>query len=185
MCAAVARAQLPTLGLMQTLDLERHQLLRTQHPCATTWWHRRRRPRSCLVRRHLATSSSGRLPTSIPRAFRPSKQIQELRLARQPNRLVQQQLQRPNGLALRKYCNLPNALRRQAQQAFQSTQRSELSCATNLKFGHPSAALFCQIPCAMRGGLAFHVRLDEFPCDQMVRGKDRRRANHDVVQMKT
>ena len=37
----------------------------------------------------------------------------------------------------------------------------------------------------MREGPAFHVRLDEFPYDQMVRGKDRRRANHVVVQMKT
>ena len=112
-------------------------------------------------------------------------QTRERHSVHQQFRSVQRPPQRLNGLALKRCCNLPNALRRQAQRVFQLTQRSEWSCATNLKFEHPSAALFYRTLCAAHEGLAFRVRLDGFPYDQKVRGKDRRRANHDVVQMKT
>ncbi len=88
-------------------------------------------------------------------------------------------------LELKRCCNSPNALQRQVQRGFQSTLQSEWSYARSQKFWRLSMAWFCRTLYAAHEGLAFHVRLNEFPCDQKVRGKDQRRANHVVVQMKT
>ena len=95
---------------MQSLGPEQRQLLHTQRPYASTWSHRHRRPKSCLVHRRLATSSSGRLPTSTPRGSHPSKQTLALRLALQPNHWVQRQLLQQRDPELKKYCSSPNEL---------------------------------------------------------------------------
>ena len=43
-------------------------------------------------------------------------------------------------------------------------------------------ALLARTLCAVREGLAFRVRQDEFPCDQMVQAQDLQHGNHRVLQ---
>ena len=158
---------------MPSSGLAQNRPFHIQRLCATTSSHRRHHRESCSGRHRRAKSSFDLSPTNILRESHPSMHKPAHLADYLACRLGRPLRQPRRDLVSRKYCNLPNELRRQVAPKFRLKQQFESSCAKTPRFEHLSAALKHQILCATPANPASRARQDGFLFFRTAQVKDR------------